>query len=293
MNFYGKTVFAVLVIGLLLQAGCGSNFEWFPKNVTFVNSSTSTSPVTRPGTVMRTLVFPSSVKWVSDIAYVKSSNSFWLLAGTTGDVTNPDINPPANALVQVNVSDGSIIQKIDPNPNYPWSNNVVNGSALAYDGTSFWITSNGYSAGSPVSEIYQLTSSGLYFDAKKYSCPATSTGFCQGLALDSNPATYSYWSAGSDSARLLANYSVVDGVVTSFKTYANLWSANGVSDVAFDSATGEVFVVKNGIIRVSRSGAYLGSIPFTLPGTGRGDWDGTYFWVVDNSSKSIKALFVR
>ena len=103
-----------------------------------------------------------------------------------------------------------------------------------------------------------------------------------------------FWSAASDFAKLV-NYQVAEnGVVSSAATYINLWSGSGLTDVSFDSATGQVFVIKNGVILVQgSSGTGLGTISFTVPGSGRGDWDGRYFWVVDNTSKSIKALFVR
>ena len=92
----------------------------------------------------------------------------------------------------------------------------------------------------------------------------------------------------------MANYQQSSAVVTSSITYSGLWSGSGVTDVAFDSASGEVFVVKGGVIRVrGSSGAGLGTIAFSVPGEGRGDWDGTNFWVVDNAAKKIKALYIR
>lgn len=279
-----RLITAVLLLPVILS-GCGSNFEWFPKGGAFNNNSTTTVPVTLPGTVVREIPFPvlptGAVQAVSDLFYDRSSATFWLLAVINGNVSNaPD------ALVQITTS-GDYVMRVDATA---WPAAIVNGSTLAFDGSSFWITS----AKSGVSEIYQIFSNGQYLN-RKFTCPATSpvtgSSFCQGLAWDS--ASSSYWSAAADSATL-ANYQQSSAVVTSSITYSGLWSGNGVTDVAFDSASGEVFVVKGGVIRVrGSSGVGLGTIAFSLPGDGRGDWDGTNFWVVDNTAKKIKALFVR
>lgn len=240
-------------------------------------------PVTAPGTVMREIPFPAAVIWASDIAYDKLSGSFWLLAGTaSAAVSTP------NVIVQVTAATGAWVKTINANS---WPFTIVDGSTMAFDGSSFWITSNGQSGGVNVSSIYQIFSNGIYLN-NYYACAATTTGFCQGLAWDSTTA--SLWSAGSDNPKLVKN-EIVNGVLLpSGQSYANLWSGSGVTDVSFDSATGEVFVVKNGVIRVkANSGTALGTIAFTLPGNGRGDWDGQYFWVVDNGAKKIKAVFVR
>lgn len=228
---------------------------------------------------MREFPFPTavSIRSVSDIAYDKRTQSFWLLAETS---SSPADSP--TALVQMDALNGSYKDKKDA---AFWPFDILSGSNLAYDENFFWITANGVSGG----KVYQVFPNGLYNNSF-YNCPASSTGFCQGLAFD--PATSSYWSTGSDSTTLV-NYNLAGGSVTSVASYSNSLFA-GASDLAFDSVSNEVFVVNNGIIRINKSsGAYLGSIPFILPGAGRGDWDGTYFWVVDNSSKSIKALFVR
>lgn len=228
---------------------------------------------------MREFPFPTavSIRSVSDIAYDKRTQSFWLLAETS---SSPADSP--TALVQMDALNGSY-KGIKNAASWPFD--VLNGSNLAYDDNFFWITANGVSGG----KVYQVFPNGLYNNSF-YNCPASSTGFCQGLAFD--PVTSSYWSTGSDNTTL-ANYNLAGGIATSLVSYSNSLFA-GASDLAFDSASNEVFVVNNGIIRVNKSsGAYLGSIPFILPGAGRGDWDGTYFWVIDNSTKSIKALFVR
>lgn len=279
MNLFGKTVSALLISGALLQSGCGSNFEWFPKGGAFSNSSTSTA--TKPGTVMRELPYPANVQWVSDISYDRVTNTFWMLAWTQGLPPNAP-----NSLVKISAVTGDYISKVDANT---WPFTILDGSTLVFDGTSFWITSNGSNSGVAASEVYQILSNGMYFGTK-YNCPATSTGFCQGLAFDSS--TSSYWSAGSDNTKLV-NYQLANNSVASAAVYSNGLFA-GASDISFDAASGEAFVVNNGILLVNKSnGAVLGSISFSLPGAGRGDWDGTYFWVVDNGSKSIKALFVR
>lgn len=278
MSNFSKTAAAAVILSLTLLAGCG-NFEWFPKTGTFSNNSTASSTGTKPGTLMKEFPFPTavSIRSVSDIAYDKNTQSFWLLAETSSS----PVNTPT-ALVQISAVTGSYKGRGDA---AFWPEEILNGSTLVYDGNFFWITASGVPGG----KVYQVFPNGLYNNSF-YNCPDSSTGFCQGLAFD--PATSSYWRTGSDSTTLV-NYNLAGGIATSVASYSNSLFA-GASDLAFDAASNEVFVVNNGIIRINKSsGAYLGSIPFILPGTGRGDWDGSYFWGVDNSSKSIKALFVR
>jgi len=277
-----------------LCAGCGSNFEWFPSGSSFNNNSTATVPTTPAGTVVAVVPFPSGVVMASDIFYDRSNGLFWLLAGTA---TAP-LNTP-NVLVQLSIdvstSVASVVKTVTQTPSFAWPLEITVSSNLAFDGTNFWITSHNLN-GPAVSQVYQISATGLYLGSF-YPCPATlappanSNGFCQGLAWDST--TSSFWSADSDFAKL-ANYNVANGSVTSATSYANLWSGGGVTDVSFDSATGQVFVIKNGVILVQgSSGTALGTIPFTVPGTGRGDWSGRYFWVVDNTTRTLKAIFVR
>jgi len=287
-----KKAVMLLMLSMLVSGCGGSDFEWFPSNEVFTNTSSSSNTGTKPGTVMKELPFPAVVRWASDVAYDRNTNTFWLLAGLNGDTNNAP-----NALVQINATDGSLLKKADASPAFVWPFEIAFGSTMVYDGKLFWITSNGFSNNAPVSEVYNivLLDNGLtagYFGTK-YNCPATTVGagFCQGLAFDS--VTSSYWSAGSDSTRLV-NYQLASNSVSSAMPYSGLWSTNGVSDVTFDFNSGEVLVIKDGVIRVQgSSGLRLGTIPFTLSGTGKGDWDGTHFWVVDNTSKSLKALFVK
>lgn len=271
----------VLMLMVSVIAGCGDNFEWFPKQSgPFSNNSTAAN-VLSPGTVLRAINFPSQVKWVSDIAYDKNSNSFWLLAWTLA-------LPPAapDAIVKIDAATGAYQAQLNADS---WPLTIVDGSSIAYDGSTFWVTSNGTSGGVAASEMYQLTSGGVYSEG--YVCPATETGFCVGLAWDG--ATSSFWSAASD-INTLANFQGVVGVITSSVPYTGGWTAGSVTDVAFDSVSGEVFVLSGGIIRVlGASGVEQGRYVFAPMGSARGDWDGKYFWVVDNTSKSLKALFVR
>jgi len=275
----------VLLLSMVFIGGCGSNFEWFPKYGGFNNSSTATVPVTAPGTVMRTIPFPTvpdEVRFVSDIVFDKNTGTFWMLAGTS---TAP-LNTP-NVLVRMNATTGVVDRTVNAGS---WPFTIINGSTMAFDGVSFWVTS-----GVNDSEIYLIFSNGNFLNNNVYPCAATTTGLCRGIAWDSTTA--SFWSAASDISRLV-NYQVINGAVTSstpaLPPYTTLWSGSDVTDVSFDSLTGQVFVIKNGVIVVQgNSGTSLGTISFTVPGTGRGDWDGQFFWVVDNTSKSIKALFVR
>jgi len=278
-----------IVLAAAFIAGCG-NFEWFPDDGGFKNNSTATLPTTVPGTVMREIPFPAGVQMASDIFFDRSNGSFWLLAGTS---TAP-LNTP-NVLLQLSMSATTpvvnVVRTVAQTPGFGWPLEITGDSNMVFDGTSFWITSHGLIGGVvPVSQVYQILSTGQYL-GDFYACPATSTGFCQGLAWDST--TSSFWSAASNLVSLV-NYQVINGTVSSAITYTNLWTGSGVTDVSFDSLTGQVFVVRNGVILVQgNSGTLLGTIAFTVPGTGRGDWDGQFFWVVDNTSKSLKALFVR
>jgi hypothetical protein len=272
-----RAIFILLIAALF--AGCGSNFEWFPKDKTFQNNSTA-APVNPPAAeVVKTLNFPGGVTWISDLAYDPISSSFWLLVGTSTAPTD---------LVNINADTGVIEQQqltLDLMPN------IIDGSMLAFDGdsSSFLITSNGYNAGVLVSEIYRFDSAGTWLNT--YDCPATDTGFCQGLAWDS--ASSSFWVAGSDNKRLV-NFRLESGVLTTIKTYTNLWSTNGVSDIGFDRPTNQLLVLKGGMIPVDASNGKVGTRKsFILPGTGRGDWDGTYFWIIDNVEKKLKAVVVN
>ena len=280
------------VAAAILLAGCGSNFEWFPKPGPFANRSTPVVPV--PGMVMRQISFPTlpfPVKAVHDIAYDKITASFWMLAVFNGNSSNA---PDALVQVKKNTVDSAAVTYVDRKDQVEWPVSISKRSTLAYDGSSFWITSGRSSQGGVASKVYKIVPfvvEAMYLGSF-YNCPATSSGFCQGLAWDAT--TSSFWSAASDIA-MLVNYQVLNGAVSSLVSYQDRWSGNGVTDVSFDNATNEVFVInQNGIIRVkANSGAFLGNIPFTVPGNGRGDWDGQYFWVIDNNAKKIKALFVR
>ncbi len=274
----------LIILVYFVCAGCGSDFEWFPKYGSFSNRSTAgngTSPVTSPvGTVKQIIPFPAGVTWITDLVYDKNSSSFWLLTGT----------PSApSAIVKMSINTGILVDQIDiADPG-----NLVDGCSMAYDGSSFWITSNVYDNSVtprvPKSEIYQFSSFG--FLLKTYPCPPTTTGFCQGLAWDST--TSSFWAAGSDN-RILENFQFANGAVTSHQPYANLWDTNGVSDAGFDSIAKKLLVIKGGVVQVDAFNGTAGNkVSFTPPGTGRGDWDGTYFWFIDNSAKKIKAVIVK
>jgi hypothetical protein len=217
------------------------------------------------------------VTWISDLAYDKTSSAFWLLAGTSS---------APNVLVKISATTGLSLGEAALDATL---GNIVDGSSMAFDGSSLWITSNGFSGGVPVSEIYQVWPSGIL--QKTYPCPATTTGFCQGLVWD--PATFSFWAAGSNNNGL-TNFQLANGAVTSEKTYPNLWSTNGVTDMGFDISTNQLVVLKDGMIPVNASNGIVGTKKsFILPGNGRGDWDGTYFWAIDNTEKKLKAVVVN
>ena len=346
---------AVIMLTIMVLAGCGSDFEWFPtvdneppivtsfiyhaeegsltvqietltasddEGVTgYLVTERSTSPsaadvgwTTTPpatytftGTTIKTLYawardavgnvsagrsadpvytlqapipFPATVKSVSDIAHDARDNSYWLLASLTSG-TIP------NALVKINAG-GQALQTVFLA--FSPLSFIGEDSSLAYDGTSFWVSSSGYDnsvdPAVPKSEIYRIASNGQYQGF--FPCPATSTGFCQGVAWDGT----TLWAAGSDNRRLV-NFrnQAVSGALPVVKSYDNIWSSNGVSDVGSDRTNGRLLVLKGGLITVNGAdGGLLGSKGFTLPGTGKGDWDGTYFWVVDKVNSRLLRL---
>lgn len=233
-------------------------------------------------TIQKTISFPSGVGWVADIAYHKASSSFWLLAGTSG--------PPPNSLVKIDAANGQQLSRLGA---VNWPAEIDKDSYLAFDNNTFWISSSGYdnTGATPVpkSEIYRILGTGMYYAT--YNCPATSKGFCQGLAWDGTDL----WAAGSDNMDLVKfQTTAVNGTLPVLVTYPGLWVTNGVSDVGFDSATGELLVLKGGVIPVDgTSGALLAGKSFTLPASGRGDWDGSLFWVVDNTNKKLLGLAIR
>lgn len=261
----------------LTAASVTTLYAWAKDAAGNISAARSATPAY---TIQKALSFPAGVGWVADIAYHKASASFWLLAGTSG--------PPPNTLVKIDATSGQQLSKLDA---VSWPFYIGEASYLAFDGNTFWISSSGYdnSGATPVlkSEIYRILNTGTYYAT--YNCPATLTGFCQGLTWDGA----NLWAAGSDNMDLVS-FQEVSGVLTTTNTFKNLWGTNGVSDIGFDSAAGQLLVLKGGVIPVDRtSGTLLTGKGFTLPASGRGDWDGSLFWVVDNSSRKLLGLTIK
>jgi len=268
-----------ILLALMLLAGCGNDFEWFPSGG-FTNNSTSTQPVSNAGKIFRSIAYPSGVTWISDVAYDTSTRSLFLLAGTS-------IAP--TAILGMSVTTGQL-NGVSINA-FNWPVNIVDGSTLAFDGIlSFWIAGNARS-GIPAGEIYRISSNGLL--EATYDCPASAAGFCRGIAWD--PLTDSFWSAASDSATLINYQALGNGTTSTLEgPYTGLWQSTDVSDVAFDSSTGTTLVVKGGVISVN-GGAVASTATFTIPGSGRGDWDDDsgLLWIVDNTNKVINGIAIR
>lgn len=262
----------------LTAASVTTLYAWAKDAAGNISAAKSATPAY---TIQKTISFPSGIGWVSDIAYHKASSSFWLLAsGTSG--------PLPNSLVKIDAANGQQLSKLDA-ANWPFY--IGENSYLAFDGATFWITSSGYdnSGTTPVpkSEIYRILNTGTYYAT--YNCPATSTGFCQGLTWDGT----GLWAAGSDNMDIVS-FQEVSGVLNTTNTFKNLWGTNGVSDIGFDSASGELLVLKDGVVQVDKaSGTLLNGKRFTLPASGRGDWDGSLFWLVDNTSKKLLGLTIK
>lgn len=275
----------MVLAAALLLAGCGNNFEWLPNGGVFGNNSSSGNKGSTVGKVMKKISFPSGVTWITDLAFDRADGGFWLLMGTNAAPTA--IQKMTAAFTNVSSTTGQLTGSRLNQVNWPVT--IVEGSSLAFDGTSFWITSNGSNNGTPVSQIYKIGTGGQLLVI--YPCPATTAGFCQGLAWDQT--TTSFWTTSFDSMALI-NYQVLDnGAFSSVHApYTGIWQTPGVSDVAFDSASGQTLVVKDGVT-VVKGGAVLAKKSFPLPGTGKGDWDGSLLWIVDNPGKVIKGLSLK
>lgn|GEM_PF-2350196 len=237
--------------------------------------------------LQKKVAFPSGVGWVADIAFDRGSSTFWLLAGTSG--------PPPNALVKIDAN-GQKLATVD-GVSWPFyiggakAGEAGETSSLAYDGRNFWISSAGYDNSGPVpvpkSEIYLILADGSYYAT--YPCPATSEGkgFCQGLVWDGT----SIWATASDKRNLVSFHLLPDATLSIGTPSADIWGSDGVSDMGFDSTSGRLMVLKDGLLKVdSLTLSLSGSRSFTLPGSGKGDWDGSLFWVVDNVSKMLLGL---
>lgn len=221
------------------------------------------------------------VQSVSDISYDRIGRNYWLLASTSTSGTRP------NVLVQMDASGQSLRSWLLPHPDVAA---IDYGSWLVADGSGFWVSSSGKS------EIYRFGSDGQY--QATYPCPATTTGFCQGLAWDGT----NLWAAGSDNRKLVSfRTQSVGGALPVANTYdyENVWSSNGVSDADYRaSGAGQLLVLKDGLVTVNITDGSLVSDAidpfrsrvFPLPGTGMGGWDGTYFWVVDNANSRLLRL---
>lgn len=263
---------------VLSSASVQTLYAWARDAVGNISGGRSAGPAY---TLQAPIPFPTTVKSVSDIAFDRSNNSYWLLASLTSGAI-------PNALVRIDASGQTLQQPVFLA--YSPLSFIGEDSFLAYDGNTFWVSSSGYDnsvvPAVPKSEIYRIANNGQYLGF--YPCPATSTGFCQGVAWDG--ATL--WASGSDN-RNLANFQnqAAGGALPLIRRFDNIWSTNGVSDAGYDRTNGRLLVLKDGLVTVNGAdGALLGSKQFTLPGTGKGDWDGTYFWVVDKVNSRLLRL---
>lgn len=262
-----KTIILLLTLSLL--AGCGGDFQWFPENQQITPTPTPTTPA---GTVLKTIPFPSGISWIVDLASDRTGGTLWLLVGSSSSAT---------ALVQVNSSTGQVMNTITANN---WPIFLNQNSSLAFDGQHFWATSYGFVNSTPQSFIYELDGTARVIAT--YPCPATTTGFCQGLAWDGT----TFWTAGSDN-RTLARFKTV-GTALNSQTYNNIWDTAGVTDLTFDTATNQLLVTKNQLLFYSPQQAVVTG-KLTLPQTGPGDWDGSLLWVIDNTNQKILGMTVR
>ncbi len=256
-----------LILTLFLLAGCGSDFQWLPEN-----QPIPPTPPTPAGTVKKTIPFPAGISWVIDVASDRTGATLWLLV-------SPNSTSAATALVQVSTSTGQVVNTLPANS---WPVFLNQSSSLAFDGQRFWATSFG---AAPKNFIYELDGTARIIAT--FECPATTTGFCQGLAWDG--ATF--WTAGSDNATL-TKFQIVGTAPPISQNYNNLWDTSGVTDVAFDAGTKQVLVTKNQLLFFSPPQAIVAAKQ-TLPQTGAGDWDGSLLWVIDNTNRKILGMTIR
>jgi len=261
-----KKLFLFLSFFLILTA-CG-DFQWLPES-----QPIPPAPTTPAGTVQKTIPFPSGITWVIDLASDRTG-TLWLLVG-------PNSTSPATELVRVNSSTGQVVQTLPANN---WPIFLNQNSSLAFDGEFFWATSFGSLNGVPQSFIYELDATARVIAT--FKCPATTTGFCQGLARDG--ATF--WTAGSDNSSL-ARFEVV-GTSLQSQSFNNLWDTAGVTDVAFDTGTRQVLVTKGQLRFFSPQQAGVVATQ-SLPQTGVGDWDSSLLWVIDNTNRKILGMTIR
>jgi len=260
-----------LLLTLSLLAGCGSDFQWLPEN----QPVTPTQPTPTPaGTVKKTIPFPAGISWVVDLASDRTGATLWLLTGSS--------NAAATALVQVNSSTGQVVNTLPANN---WPVFINQASSLAFDGQRFWATSFGSLNGVPQSFIYELDATARVIAT--FECPATATGFCQGLAWDGT----TFWTAGSDNATL-TRFQIVGTAPPSSQNFNNLWDTAGVTDVAFDTGTNQVLITKGQLRFFSPQQAGVVATQ-SLPQTGPGDWDGSLLWVIDNTNRKILGMTIR
>ncbi len=256
-----------LILMLSLLAGCG-DFQWLPES-----QPVPPTPTTPAGTVVKTISFPAGVSRVIDLASDRTGTTLWLLVGTSSSAT---------ALVQVNSSTGQVGTTLPANN---WPLFINQNSSLAFDGQRFWATSYGFQNNIPQSFVYELDGVTAQVIAT-FQCPATTTGFCQGLAWDGT----TFWTAGSDNATL-TKFQVV-GTAISSQNFNNLWDSVGVTDVAFDTGTNQALIMKNQLLFFSPQQAGVVAKQ-SLPQTGPGDWDGSLLWVIDNANLKILGMTVR
>lgn len=260
-----KSVLPLLLIVSLL-AGCG-DFQWLPDS-----QPVTPAPTTPASTVLKSITFPSGIDRVIDLASDRTGATLWLLVGTSSSAT---------ALVKVNSSTGQVVQTI---PGNNWPIFLNQNSSLAFDGQQFWATSYGLLNGVPQSFIYELD--GTAQVVATFQCPATTTGFCQGLAWDGT----TFWTAGSDNSSLV-RFQIVGTAIQS-KSFNNLWSTTGVTDITFDTGTNQALVVRDQLLFFSPQQAAVVANQ-SLPQTGPGDWDGSLLWVIDNTNRKILGMTIR
>ena len=226
------------------------------------------------GEVIKSIPFPINTPVFSDVFFDSSTGTLQAL----GFATTPACNNPS--ITEFDRLTGSVLGTLQliGAPAY-----LNCSSEMVRAGLYYYITSYGFAGdGTPQAFIYSVDLNGNV--SQLFACPASVTGFCEGLAWD---GTY-LWTGASDNKNLVQFGT--DGSVHATLTMS--WGTNSVNDISFDPVTRDILMVKSGRLhRINSTTASLKS--WTTTGSFlSGDWDGTLYWSVNNIAQKIEGIFV-
>jgi len=241
---------------------------------TFTNSTshqTFTNTTSIPGTIKKTIPYPTGITGISDVVYDSSSQTLFLFVYDTLN------NWKVTKIIQINPSSGAIINTtIIINPDF-FMNHA---SEFIKAGNYYYGTSYGWSNGVPQSVIYKIDLNGNI--VLTFPCPATNTGgFCEGLAWDGT----SLWTGASDNKNIVqfSTDGTVQKTITPFNTV-------GVGDIAYNN--GKLIVSKDNYIYQIDPQSNTIINQFYTGYTKKGDWGGQLFWFINSSTQQIEGTYI-